>query len=56
MPMREKEKIQFVTFESFKGGFHKVFKNPNDAMAEIFFRFVSDCTLDNILTSRVTYH
>jgi hypothetical protein len=56
MPMREKERIQYITFESMKKGFYKVFDKPNDAMAEILFRFASDCSLDNIETSRVNYH
>jgi hypothetical protein len=56
MPMREKERIQYVTFESMKKGFFKVFEKPNDSMAEILFRFASDCSLDNIETSRINYH
>lgn len=56
MPMREKEKIQYITFESIKRNFYKVFNKPHDAMAEILFRYASDCSMDNIDTARVNYH
>jgi hypothetical protein len=48
MPMREKEKIQYITFESIKGNFHKVFGKANDTVAEILFRYASECTNDSI--------
>ena len=52
--MRDKERIQFITFESIKKNFHKVFKVKNDAVAEILFRYMSDCRSD-ITKARVNY-
>ena len=56
MPMRDKERIQFITFDSIKRGFPKIFRKPNDAMAEILFIYASECTVENIRTTRINYH
>lgn len=46
MPLRDKERLQYITFESIKRNFYKVFGKNNDAMAEILFRYLSDCRTD----------
>jgi hypothetical protein len=56
MPMKEKERIQYINFESIKRNFHRIFGKQNDAMAEVFFRYASECNSDNIKTTRVNYH
>lgn len=42
MPIREKERIQFISFASMKRNFHTMFGKSNDEMAELLFRFISD--------------
>mmetsp|Transcript_5850 Transcript_5850/g.9398 ORF Transcript_5850/g.9398 Transcript_5850/m.9398 type:complete len:162 (-) Transcript_5850:263-748(-) len=54
MPMREKESIQFITFESMKRNFYQVFGRRHDAFAEMLFRYMSDCREDPSL-GRVNY-
>jgi hypothetical protein len=55
MPMRDKVRIQFMTFESIKRNFHKVFRNRNDSLAEMLFRYLSNSTDDSVNTVRVNY-
>lgn len=54
MPMRDRERLQFITFESIKMNFWKVFGTQNDAMAEMLFRYMSDCRTD-LQKARVNY-
>ena len=54
MPLRDKERLQYITFDSIKRNFHKVFRKPNDAMAEMLFRYMSDCRTD-LESARVNY-
>jgi len=42
MSSREKERIQFISFDSIKANFHKVFGVSNDAVAEMLFRYMID--------------
>ena len=55
MPMRDRERLQFITFESIKENFSKVFGVQNDAMAEMLFRYMSDCRSD-LQKARVNYN
>ena len=56
MPMKERERIQYITFQSIKKNFHKVFGRNHNGMAELIFKYVSDCRNDEELHNiRINY-
>lgn len=46
MAQKDKERYQHITFESMKRNFEKVFGFEDDNMAEMLFRYMSDCRVD----------
>lgn len=46
MSHKDKERFQHITFDSIKRNFHKVFGVNHDAMAELIFRYLSNCRVD----------
>lgn len=46
LPQKEKERYQYISFASIKANFHKLFGQSNDALAEMLFRYISDCRVD----------
>ena len=47
MSQKDKERFQFISFASIKRNFFKVFGSNHDAMAEILFRYISNCRVDS---------
>lgn len=52
MGQRDKEKYQYITFDSMKRNFHSIFGFNHDKMAELLFRYLSDCRVD---ARKITY-
>lgn len=46
MSQKDKERYQHITFESMKLNFEKVFGLKHDYMAEMLFRYMSNCRVD----------
>ena len=42
MPIRERERIQFISFASMKRNFTAIFGRAHDGFAELLFRYLSD--------------
>ena len=55
MAARDKIRLQYITFESIKANINRVFGSKNDALAEMLFRYMSNCTDISISTARVNY-
>jgi hypothetical protein len=56
MPLKDRETFQYITFDSIKRNFYRVFGKPNDAMAEMLFRYLSGCRSESDLSlAKVNY-
>ena len=56
MLMKERERIQFITISSIKRNFHKVFGKSNNGMAELLFKYTSDCRNEEEINNiRINY-
>jgi len=58
MAMKDRETYQYISFDSIKQNLSKLFKIQHDPLAEMIFRYLTDCRgLENELDLlRVNYH